>query len=151
MSTLYGGLRAMVPAFLLLACGTTDPGAKGSQGPAGPAVQQRDTTVVDGPAKEYDINGRLQLEGNRKGGQRHGIWTSYFPDGQVRSRSEYRDGRLEGVATVFRANGGIYYTGQYRNDRQVGEWRFFNEQGNLERTVLYDTTGTVVPAPGDGR
>lgn len=144
----FKGVQVWIAALALVACGSN-----GTDG-AGPVqdtarVQQR-TTVTDGPAKEYDINGRLQMEGHMQAGQRHGLWTSYFPGGRVRSRSEYLHGRLEGVATVFRENGNLYYTGQYRNDRQTGEWRFYDELGNLERTVRYDTTGAVINDPGAG-
>ena len=144
----FKSVRALIAALALYACGST--GSDGTVPLKDTAGVQLRTTVMDGQATEYDINGRLQMEGNMQDGKRHGLWTSYFPGGRVRSRSEYLHGRLEGVATVFRENGSLYYTGQYRNDRQSGEWRFYDELGNLERTVQYDTTGAVINDPGAG-
>ncbi|MCC6839543.1 MAG: hypothetical protein IT230_05230 [Flavobacteriales bacterium] len=149
MRSLHFGLALLAPALFLAACGAVDGRGRtpDADTAAAPAPQQS-APVVDGLAQEFDLQGHLQMEGNMRAGKRHGLWTSYFPNGRVRSRSEYVAGRLEGVATVFRETGGMYYTGQYSNDRQVGEWRFFDDLGNLARTVRYDTTGAIINDPG---
>lgn len=156
MNSMPRSVWIAVCAAGLLACG----GSGGSGGSPEPAPAPADSMaataqpaapVVNGPEKVYDAQGRLQMEGQMKDGQRHGIWISYFPDGRVRSRSDYQLGRLQGVSTVFRPNGAMYYTGQYRNGKEVGTWRFYDEQGELARTVEYDKNGAVIndraPAP----
>lgn len=133
-------------AMFLLGCGAGKADQGKPQGnTAGQAQEPRPAQqMVEGPNKIYDAEGRLEMEGNVHHGMRHGVWTSYFPDGRVRSRSEYREGKLEGITTTFRANGSMYYTGQHHNDKEVGEWRFFDDQGELARTVTYDTTGSII-------
>ena len=140
----------LMPVLLLLACegtsvsesdSTTNDTASSTSRPYPPL----DTVVIEnGHAKMLSPDGRLLMEGDMKDGKRHGVWTSYTPEGRVKSRNEYQHGRLEGVATVFRENGVLYYTGQHRQGKQVGEWRFYDAKGELERTVNYDTSGSVI-------
>ncbi len=125
---------------------------------AAPAATPADSVAVVQPAvtegheKVLDPEGRLQMEGMKRNGLRHGVWTSYFADGRVRSRSEYANGELNGLTTVFRPGGTLYYTGQYNMGTETGEWRFYNEEGDLERTVQYGAGGSrmdsLVVRPG---
>lgn len=148
--------RTWIPGAVILLLAACGGGAAGggqasppddtAQGPSAPAQ-----TVTDGPDKVFDAEGRLEMEGDMKNGKRHGVWTSYFPDGHVRSRNEYRNGELEGITTAFRANGAPYYTGQHHRDREAGLWRFFDDKGDLARIVEYDSTGTVINDRPAGR
>ncbi|HPF66461.1 MAG TPA: hypothetical protein PLC20_02185 [Flavobacteriales bacterium] len=125
---------------LLAACGTPEP-------PAVEAEVLPDTTRtaadVEKPPKT-DPSGTMKLEGDFRNGKRHGIWTSYGPDGKVRSRSEYRDGVLHGPSVVFHPNGQPYYTGDYLNGKATGTWRFFDEEGIEVKRVTYDEQGRPI-------
>ena len=143
-------LWIIIPVLALLSCGGNvgEAPAKQKEATSLPAMAPtQQEAIINGPDKVYDTDGRLQMEGDRKNGQRQGVWTSYFPNGRVQSRNEYREGKLQGLSTVFRESGNLYYTGQHKNDKQVGEWRFYDEAGNLESTVIYDTTGAVINDP----
>ena len=142
----------LLPAMAILGCvgNTTTPEVPVPEYRPGTEVHAAppDTVkVINGHDKVFSPEGWLRMEGDMKDGKRNGLWTSYTPNGRVKSRSEYRDGIQVGLSTVFRDNGALYYTGQYRNDKQVGRWEFYNEAGDLERTVNYDTNGTVINDP----
>ena len=148
---------ALVSVLLMAACG---PGAGEIQGPpptdttgtAARAVDVRRAAIADslkdGHHVYKDKAGRPLLEGDMRNGQRNGVWTSYLPNGRVQSRNVYEQGVLHGISTVFHENGVLYYSGAQRKGKPFGEWKFYDEQGVLARTVVYDTTGTMVK-PGD--
>jgi antitoxin component YwqK of YwqJK toxin-antitoxin module len=126
-------------ALAIVACGPSEEQSGDAQGPT---TLQPDS-LAEGMHRYEDPQGRKVMEGAIHNAQREGIWTSYHPNGKVRSRSEYVNGVLEGPTLVFRENGALLYDGQYRHGKQVGSWRFYGEAGQVERTVLYDTAGTV--------
>lgn len=75
----------------------------------------------------YGSNDQLKTEGAMDNeGKRHGIWTSYFPDGKKQSITEYKHGLKDGYSIVYQSNGAIYYKGEYRNDKMVGTWDFYD-------------------------
>lgn len=84
-----------------------------------------------------------RMEGELIEGVRTGLWTSYFPDGSVRSRVTYRNGKEEGPTEVFHTNGMPYYTGHYHQGLTVGDWVFYDPLGKEVRRVTYDSTGVA--------
>lgn len=88
--------------------------------------------------QEFYPNGNVKIEGNKKDGIRHGLWTSYNEAGKVKSRGEYINGMQQGPSVVYHNNGAVYYSGSYMDGQQVGEWRFYDETGELSKTVDFD-------------
>lgn len=135
----------MMLVLLAYACDPPEPKAQpGAAKADSVVVATQPPAVTDGPVAIKGPDGKLRIEGNMRNGQRHGVWTSYHPNGTIASRSAYVDGRLNGVTVVFHTNGQLYYTGDYRMGKQVGDWRFYDEEGTLLKTVHYDSTGTVI-------
>jgi antitoxin component YwqK of YwqJK toxin-antitoxin module len=89
-------------------------------------------------------DGTLRMKGELRDGKRNGPWSSFFPNGSIRSRAVFVDGLQEGATEVFYDNGMTYYKGQYHRDRPVGEWVFFDPAGTLMKTVRYDSLGTII-------
>ena len=83
-------------------------------------------------------NGQLKAVGNMKDGKRHGLWTGYNEQGQVKSRGEFINGLQEGPTVVFHDNGKIYYTGSYKQGTQIGVWKFYDEQGSEIKSIDFD-------------
>lgn len=54
---------------------------------------------------EWDSSGALLMKGNLKGENRDGEWTTFYPDGKIRSTMHYNNGKLEGLYTKFYPNG----------------------------------------------
>ena len=84
------------------------------------------------------------MQGDLHEARRNGPWTSYFPDGGIRSKAVYVDGLEEGPTEVFHENGMTYYTGQYHLGKPVGEWLFYDVKGGKVKTVQYDSLGVMV-------
>mgnify|MGYP001355613863 CR=1 FL=1 len=148
---------ALASVLLMAAC---DPGAgerRGSPaadttGAAARAVDARREAIADSVKDGHhvykDKAGRPLMEGEMRNGQRNGVWTSYLPNGRVQSRNVYEQGVLHGMSTVFHDNGVLYYSGAQRRGKPFGEWKFYDDHGVLARTVIYDSTGTMI-GPGD--
>lgn len=139
--------RTTLPALLLLltACGSDGPADGEKDSPAAPVARHSTAEPpTDGMHEVRDPEGRLTMKGPMRNGQRHGLWTSYAPDGSVRSQITYHDGLEHGAAVVFRPNGIMHYTGDNHNGRPVGEWLFFTTNGDLAQTVVYDSLGNEV-------
>ena len=89
---------------------------------------------TDGVQEIMGKDGSLLMRGELKGGKRNGPWTSFFPNGRVRSTANYDRGVQVGATEVFHENGMVYYQGQYHQDKQVGQWRFHDENGSSARS-----------------
>src|SRR5262245_20967638 len=79
----------------------------------GQPVLSADTTIANGPIELKYEGGTPRIKGNVRDHKRHGMWSSYFPDGRPQSFSSYVDGVLNGTTVVYHPNGAIYYTGDY--------------------------------------
>ncbi len=141
-------MRPYVPLLplLLFACSTpAGPEKAAVPGADSVTVQvQRSTPVENGLERIVSKDGRIRMEGDKRNGQRHGVWTSYGPAGKVKSRSEYKDGQLDGHTIVYRDNGIVYYTGENRKGLPYGTWTFYNTEGEVERTLTYGEDGKVI-------
>lgn len=130
--------RYLMPALLLLACNTPQPVDTTKPITDTIAAQQ---PVVELPAENgleqlRTPDGKVSMEGSKRNGKRHGVWTSYTMDGRVKSKNTYADGLLHGESVVFRESGQLYYTGRYENGKEAGEWKFYGPDGALEKTVV---------------
>lgn len=54
---------------------------------------------------EWDSAGVKLISGTLVNGLREGVWTTYYPDGKVRSTTNYTAGKIEGLYTKFYPNG----------------------------------------------
>jgi antitoxin component YwqK of YwqJK toxin-antitoxin module len=90
------------------------------------------TTLKDGPYVEKDENGNTLIAGEILNGIRVGIWTSYYPNGRLRSEIEYSTGSQNGIYQVFWQNGEKRINGFYKYGKPANDW------------VFYDSTGVIV-------
>lgn len=138
--------------LLFAACGgTADRTPAGTIDTAGAAADTASLRMAaiadslsDGNHLYRDPRGRPLMEGRILGGKRQGVWTSYLPSGRVKSRNVYENGVLNGITTVYHTNGVLYYSGEQRRGKPFGEWKFYDDQGNLMKTAVYDTTGSII-------
>jgi antitoxin component YwqK of YwqJK toxin-antitoxin module len=54
---------------------------------------------------EWDSAGVKLISGSLVNGLREGEWTTYYPDGKIRSTTNYGNGKIEGLYTKFYPNG----------------------------------------------
>lgn len=97
------------------------------------------TTEEQGPKEDYEHvenqhyrsfyggNNQLKMEGHFDDqGNRHGVWTYFFPDGKKQSITEYKHGKKDGFTIVYHENGSVYYKGEYLDDQMVGVWDYYD-------------------------
>jgi len=129
--------------MLALSQGCTPPNAgTPASTPAADTTSSTPAAPANGPQVIHTKDGG-RMEGELMEGVRTGPWTSYFPDGSVRSRVTYRNGKEEGPTEVFHTNGMPYYTGHYHQGLTVGDWVFYDPLGKEVRRVTYDSTGVA--------
>ena len=88
--------------------------------------------------QEYYESGKLKIEGNYDANnQRHGLWVSYYENGQKWSESVYKNGLKNGHSITFFPNGNVRYVGDYKEDKKTGTWTFYNETGEVSSEETY--------------
>lgn len=85
--------------------------------------------------KEYYANGKLQIEGELRDGQRHGKWVYYYDNGFKWSEGIFRYGKRDGYANIFYKSGLKKISGEYEENKAVGIWKFYSEKGELIASV----------------
>lgn len=63
-------------------------------------------------------------------GKRSGDWSSWFPNGQLRSRASYEQGSLEGTFSEFYDDGHPAKTIQFHQGKKNGDYREYDRKGN---------------------
>lgn len=73
--------------------------------------------------------GKKKREGEYRDGQRQGLWTSWYDDGQTESIGSYKEGKSHGHSVVYYPNGKKQEEGEYREDEQDGLWTTWYDNG----------------------
>ena len=63
---------------------------------------------------------------------RHGLFRSYYQNGQVASEGTYLHGSEQGTWRDFHENGQLAAEGTYEKGEKIGEWRFWSADGSPE-------------------
>ena len=87
--------------------------------------------------KTYHENGKLELEGNFKGGKKEGLFKVYHENGKLKLEGNYKDGELEGLWKIYHENGKLEREGNYKDGELEGLWKFYHENGKLKLEVNY--------------
>jgi hypothetical protein len=81
--------------------------------------------------------GITRFRGFFRFGKKHGLWTAFFPTGEVQSETEYDNGIKNGRITVYYQNGKIMYEGRFKNDQRDGVWKTYDESGKVMEEKKY--------------
>ena len=95
--------------------------------------------------RSWHDNGVLQSEG-RVGARGHetGVWTYWYPEGELRERGTWDAGRREGTWTQWYPTGQRHSTGERRWDAESGAapreglWRFWYSNGQTRAVGNYE-------------
>jgi antitoxin component YwqK of YwqJK toxin-antitoxin module len=86
-----------------------------------------------------NISERLEWKNNRK----DGIWEQYFADNTPKLKGHYRESQLEGDFLVNYDNGKPYLQGNYQNNLRNGTWTFYSPEGKIEMQLQYQHGKTL--------
>lgn len=68
---------------------------------------------------------------------RHGLFQSYWQNGNLKSEGYYARGRETGFWSDYHENGQMAASGQYVEGKQHGTWRFWDSESNEEQSAEY--------------
>jgi antitoxin component YwqK of YwqJK toxin-antitoxin module len=105
-----------------------------------------------GPWTTWYSNGQVKLEGHYERDQEMGGFTWWYPNGQKAVSGEYRGGQRHGEWTWWHQNGQKASYGAFCLGRETGQWRQWNPDGTLESQIVHDDTmpeETYVEAPAE--
>ena len=75
---------------------------------------------------------KLFSNGKFKGGNKIGIWETYFNNGKISIIAHYDEGVLVSEFKSYAENGKLQFFGNYENGKQVGVWRTYHENGKMQ-------------------
>lgn len=87
---------------------------------------------------QYHADSSKYMEGNYKNGERDGVWTAWYRNGNVWSTGKYKNGIEDGKKTVYHENGQKYYEGVMKDEKRTGIWTFWNSEGEVVKTIDYN-------------
>ena len=98
---------------------------------------------------EYYENGQVEVEGNRKDGERDGKWVWYGENGQIEAEGSYENGYKIGKWVYYYADGQLmseeYYDDEYIALRRCVD---YDEDGKIVKDLEYNLDETAGPFGG---
>ncbi len=70
-----------------------------------------------------------------------GIWTSYYPNGNIKTYITFTKGAIDGNVKIYTQEGVLQEEGNWKDNRWISEYRFFYENGNPEYVWQYSDDG----------
>jgi len=61
------------------------------------------------------------------------VYTEFYDDGNIKSKSEMSKGVKDGKYQAFYPNGKLLVDGKFKNNQKTGIWRYFDEKGKTVR------------------
>lgn len=86
-----------------------------------------------------------RARGEYRNGQRHGLWTHYYPNGLKEAEGRYENGKEHGEWTFWYDDGRLQGRGTYADGRMHGSWIFCYAAG--EKVEAFFKQGALVPKP----
>ena len=80
-------------------------------------------------------------QGYYKNNKKQGLWTTFFPSGEVKSELEYENGRLHGTYKIYHENGQVQEEGVWKNNRNISEFKRYYENGQVSQQFVFNTSG----------
>lgn len=90
----------------------------------------------------YESNQKIS-EGIYKDNRKQGVWTDYFPSGNIKNKINFKDGRPSGACNLYFWDGKIKEEGTWINNRWVGNYKYTFENGDV-LDIFFDETGKEV-------
>ncbi len=91
----------------------------------------------DGLWTKWYENGQKVEEGTYKDGERDGLWTKWYENGQKVEEGTYKDGERDGLWTKWYENGQKVEEGTYKDGERDGLWTKWCENGQKYSEVTY--------------
>lgn len=74
-------------------------------------------------------NGKIGIKGQLKDGEKDGLWTWWYSDGQKKRETNFTKGKKEGLTLYWHPNGVKAKELMYKNDKNIDQ-KLWDEAGN---------------------
>ena len=86
-------------------------------------------TPYTGNVYSVHPNGKKEVEGNYKDGEKEGLWVEWYLDGQKKSEENYKDGELDGIRVGWHSNGNKFREENWKDDKKGFSAKYWNSKG----------------------
>jgi antitoxin component YwqK of YwqJK toxin-antitoxin module len=80
-------------------------------------------------------------KGTYKDGRKDGVWTAYYPSGQVKHEITFKNGKAIGPAKFYYETGLVSEEGYWNIDHWEGKYRYYHTNGQLAYDWNYNQEG----------
>lgn len=87
---------------------------------------------INGQAKTFHYNGKLELVGNYTNGEKNGLFKEYDDNGNLEAEYTMSNGEMNGVLKTYYSNGKLKKSGNYLKGKEHGIFIEYDEYGNKE-------------------
>jgi len=91
-----------------------------------------------GISSTYFPNGNVSEQIGWKEGIKDGVWKQYFEDGTLKIEGDYVNGRLEGDIKYYDPYGKLTHEGRYVHSLRDSTWVFYKDNGEVKLKKIYD-------------
>ena len=105
-------------------------------------LQQKDN-LYTGSVVVLDSLNKIILEGQMIDGKTTGMWTHYFPSGEIHATFTVRNNELNGDFKQYYPNTTLHKEGSFVDSKMDGIWKLYNKNSQLLFSIQYDI-GKVV-------
>ncbi len=90
----------------------------------------------------FDNAGTQKLEeGTYVNNQKHGMWSTFYPNGKTKHAITYTKGSPRGKATFYYEDGSLWEEGIWEIDHWKGQYKFYYKNGQLAYDWFYNQEG----------
>ena len=132
----------------------SDSSSKAEQRRKGDSMKRENPLLIIPPDSTYTGdyvdkygNGVIKFKGLFRFGQRHGLWMSFYPNGNMWSELYFDKGLKHGYNAAYYKNGKKRYEGVFKNNKQDSIWCYYDTSGVLAERVLYEKDSILKKLP----
>ena len=81
-------------------------------------------------------------EGDLVNGEKNGLWTRYYANGEMRSQIHYAANQPFGDYRLYGEQGELFEEGRWENSMNVGSLRRYWPNGSIQQILSFDGNGT---------
>jgi len=73
-----------------------------------------------------------EIQGTYRNGKMHGLWVSYWDNGQLLGKGNWKDGKMHGLWVSYWDNGQLMGKGNWKDGKKDGLWFIYNRDGTVD-------------------
>ncbi len=83
----------------------------------------------------------ISVIGFYKDGKKDGVWTTFYPNGNIKSIITYNNNKQDGIVKIYYEDGTLNEEGYWKVNKWIGEYKYYYPNGKLKYHWFFDTNG----------